>query len=132
MSRKQSRKASLNPKYRKICEDLEWAVHTYDDGTVELEKYSPAGEYFVFTVNAEDFAREVEQYADDFDVDDYIAMWIEAKRNGTAGVPSTRELVHDAEDIQEMLNELAEALTKDDKSTIGEQIASITEQEEQE
>ena len=69
--------------------------------------------------------------ADDFDVDDHIAMWIEAKKNGTAGVPSTRELVHDAEDIQEMLNELAEALTADSKSTIAEIIAA-TRKEEQE
>ena len=124
MSKKQSRKASLNPKYRDICESLEWAVTECDDGTVELEKYSPAGEDFIITVNAEDFAREVERYADDFDVDDHIAMWIEAKKNGTAGVPSTRELVHDAEDIQEMLNELAEALTADSKSTIAEIVAA--------
>ena len=131
MSKKQSRKASLNPKYREICESLERAVTECDDGTVELEKYSPAGEDFIITVNAEDFAREVERYADDFDVDDHIAMWIEAKKNGTAGVPSTRELVHDAEDIQEMLNELAEALTADSKSTIAEIIAA-TRKEEQE
>lgn len=131
MSKKQSRKASLNPKYREICESLEWAVTECDDGTVELEKYSPAGEDFIITVNAEDFAREVERYADDFDADDHIAMWIEAKKNGTAGVPSTRELVHDAEDIQEMLNELAEALTADSKSTIAEIIAA-TRKEEQE
>lgn len=131
MSKKQSRKASLNPKYREICESLEWAVTECDDGTVELERYSPAGEDFIITVNAEDFAREVERYADDFDVDDHIAMWIEAKKNVTAGVPSTRELVHDAEDIQEMLNELAEALTADSKSTIAEIIAA-TRKEEQE
>lgn len=131
MSKKQSRKASLNPKYREICESLEWAVTECDDGTVELEKYSPAGEDFIITVNVEDFAREVERYADDFDVDDHIAMWVEAKKNGTAGVPSTRELVHDAEDIQEMLNELAEALTADSRSTIAEIIAA-TRKEEQE
>ena len=131
MSKKQSRKASLNPKYRDICESLDWTIREYDDGTVEVCQASPAGEDFIITVNAEDFAREVERYADDFDVDDHIAMWIEAKKNGTAGVPSTRELVHDAEDIQEMLNELAEALTADSKSTIAEIIAA-TRKEEQE
>ena len=132
MSRKQNRKASLNPKYRKICEDLEWALHVYDDGTVELEKYSPAGEDFIFTVNAENFAREVEEYAESFDVDEHIAMWIEAKRNGTAGVPSARELVHDAEEIDKMLQELAEALTQDDRKTIGEQLADFAREEKKE
>lgn len=37
-------------------------------------------------------------------------MWISARRNGTRGVPSTRELVEDAAAIDAMLKELAEAL----------------------
>lgn len=37
-------------------------------------------------------------------------MWIEAKRSGTNGVPSARELVHDAVAIDKMLDELADAL----------------------
>ena len=123
MSKFQSRKASLNPKYREICEALEWAVTECEDGTIELEKYSPAGEDFIFHVEAENFAREVEDYADSFDPDEHIAMWILAKHRGTcSGIPSTRELVHDAEDIDKMLHELADALTADDRKTIREQI----------
>lgn len=117
-------KNSLPRKYREICEDLGWDVTVGNDGTVELEKYSPADEDFIFTVHMSNFVKEVEEYADDFDIDDHIAMWIEAKNNGTAGIPSTRELVHNAEAIKEMLNELAEALTADGKSTIAEIIAS--------
>ena len=131
MSKKQSRKASLNPKYRDICEALEWKVTVCDDGTVELEQYTPAGEDFLFTVDIKDFPQEVERYAEDFDIDDHITMWLKAKDNGVAGVPSARELVHDAEAIQEMLNTLAEALTADSKSTIGEIIAA-TRKEKQE
>ena len=43
---------------------------------------------------------------------------IEAKRNGFRGVPSVSILVHDAEAIQEMLDELAYALEQleDDES----------------
>lgn len=37
-------------------------------------------------------------------------MWVEARRNKVAGVPSIKELVKDAEDIDAMLKELAEAL----------------------
>ena len=37
-------------------------------------------------------------------------MWIEARHNGVRGVPSTRELVKDAEEIESMLKELSEAL----------------------
>ncbi|OPZ65926.1 MAG: hypothetical protein BWY85_00285 [Firmicutes bacterium ADurb.Bin506] len=100
----------IGDKYREICERLEWSVTEEDDGTVELEKYSPAGEDFIFTVDAEGFVDNVKEYAASFDIDDHIAMWIEAKQNGTAGVPSARELVKDAEDIDKMLQELAAAL----------------------
>lgn len=97
---------------REVCESLEWAVHECEDGTIELEKYSPAGEDFVFTVKKENFIEEVKQYADDFDTDEHIEMWIEARKNGSRGVPSATELVKDAEDIDAMLQELSSKLAE--------------------
>ena len=111
--------ARLKAKYRNICDKLGWWVREYDD-YVEVGKYSPAGEDFFFIVTAENFAREVDLYADKFDPDEHIEMWIEARRNGVQGVPTTRELVDDAEEIQKMLDELAKALTADSKSAIKE------------
>ena len=92
---------------KKIAERLGWRVDEYDDGTVELSQCSPAGEDFSFTVNAKEAAKEIYEYYDDFDMDEHIEMWIEARENGVIGVPSTRQLVEDAEDISEMLKELA-------------------------
>lgn len=125
MSNKQSRKANLNPKIREIAESLEWTVREYDDGTVEFEKYSPAGEDFIFTVNAENVESEIYDYYDNFDVDDHIEMWVKAKENRVAGVPSIRRLVEDAEAISEMLKELAGAV--DTRTTIREQLAAVKE-----
>ena len=59
---------------------------------------------------AEDIVSSVRKYADDFDGDEHVEELIEAKRNGFRGVPSVSILVHDAEAIQEMLDELAYAL----------------------
>ena len=36
----------MNERYREVCENRDWSVTVCDDGTVELEKYSPAGEDF--------------------------------------------------------------------------------------
>ena len=91
-------------------EELDWSVSIYDVTGWEFEKYSPAGEDFIFTVTAEkteDVWREVQRYAIDFDQDEHIEMWVKA-RNSTAGVPSIRVLVEDAAEIQKMLDELAE------------------------
>ena len=92
---------------KKIAERLGWRVDEYDDGTVEFFQCSPAGEDFSFTVNAKEAAKEIYEYYDDFDIDEHIEMWIEARENGVIGIPSTRQLVEDAEDISEMLKELA-------------------------
>lgn len=102
----------ISEKQRETLEALDWSVQGYtDDGRVELGKYSPAGEDFSICVEVENLPQAVTEYADDFDTDEHIEMWILARRNGVAGVPSTRELVEDAEAIKKMLRELADALT---------------------
>lgn len=103
----------LKTKYLDVLENLGWEVSDgLDDGSVELQKYSPAGEDFNICVNVENFPEAVAEYAADFDPDEHIEMWIEARNNGVSGVPSTRELVQDAEDIDKMLQELASALAE--------------------
>lgn len=101
----------LEQKYIYILEENDWIVSSYtNDGKVELEKYSPAGEDFLMCVEVENFPESVREYANDFDADEHAEMWIEA-RGRVRGVPnSIRELIEDAEAIQEMLNELADAL----------------------
>lgn len=103
----------LDQKHVDILESLDWTINGYtDDGRVEIEKYSPAGEEFIICVDVNDFPKSVFEYAESFDMDEHISMWIEAKQNGTRSVPSTRELVHDAEEIEKMLQELSDMLNK--------------------
>lgn len=101
----------LEQKYIEILKENDWSISSYtDDGRVELKKYSPAGEDFSMCVEVENFLESVRKYANDFDADEHAAMWIEV-RGRVRGVPNgIRELIEDAEAIQEMLNELADAL----------------------
>lgn len=101
---------SINNEFLLACENLGWTVSRVDDERIELGKYSPAGEDFSFVTDIEDFVEGVKEYSANFDIDEHIEMWIEARKNGTRGVPSTRELVKDAEAIDKMLQELAAAL----------------------
>ena len=83
---------------------------------VEMGRHSPAGEDFSMIIDydaenqCQSFRDGLESYYEDFDVDEHIEMWIEARRNGTAGVPSIRELVEDAEAIEAMILELSQTL----------------------
>lgn len=108
----------MNPKYREVCERLEWNVYECDDGSIELEKHSPAGEDFSICVGAENFVDNVKEYAASFNQEEHIEMWVSA-RHAVSGVPSIKELVKDAEDIDKMLKELAEALFQAELSEEG-------------
>lgn len=101
----------LRGKYLDILERFDWKLCGYtDDGMVELEKFLPAGEDFIMCVEVKNFPDAVMEYYEDFDVDEHIEMWVEAKRNGAREVPSVRRLAIDAEAIDDMLKELAYAL----------------------
>lgn len=95
----------------KKADELEWACRVCDDGGLEFEKYSPAGEDFIFYVGGDNPVREVQEYARGFDADEHAEMWVESR--GKRGVPdSIRALIDDADAIQEMLTELADALAE--------------------
>lgn len=92
------------------CENLDWRVRVSED-EIELEKYSPAGEDIIFSItDLNNIPGAVREYANDFDVDEHIEMWILARRSGVSGIPTAAELVEDARAIKNTLMELADAL----------------------
>lgn len=99
----------MNKKLKKFCEKQDWNVYEYDD-CIELSKYSPAGEDFNFAVNKDNFTQNIVEYAENFDADEHAEMWVNNMHN-VNGVPqSIRTLINDADDIKQMLLDLASAL----------------------
>lgn len=101
----------LQQKHISILEENDWSISSYaGDGRVELEKYSPLGEDFIMCVDVANFPGSVREYAKDFDIDEHVSMWINA-RGKVNGVPeSVKDLVEDAYAIKKMIYELADAL----------------------
>lgn len=97
----------MKKQIQNIIEDLGWRINKCGDGTVELEKSSPAGEDFIFSVSEKNIVADIEEYAATFDPDEHVEMWSMAKRFGTSGVPTISELVEDAKAIEDMLEELS-------------------------
>lgn len=101
---------NLNEKVIKAIEDLGWIVEEYDEEYM-LEKSSPAGEDIAeYIRKGEDVVQQVWDIYNSFDEDEHVEMWLQAKQHGTAGVPSSRELVNDAEEIRQMYYLLAIAV----------------------
>jgi hypothetical protein len=100
---------SLHQKYIDICEKLGWNVEEEDDGRLYLSQYSPAGEDFGISVDADNIVEDVGDYYDTFNPDDHAYMWY-GRNNGEPS--SLRDLLDDAEAIDNMLKELYDALNK--------------------
>lgn len=82
-----------------------WGWHDCDDGSVELENWSPAGENIIVTLDGKDIVRDMGRYSAGFDVDEHVEPLVEIR--GTRGVPdSITVLVQDALEIEKMLDDL--------------------------
>lgn len=90
-----------------ICGQLGWTVYACGNGDLELRKMSPAGEDFSFCVAANNFVENVRGYASSFNVTEHVKMWLNAR---PCGQPDAKGLINDAEAIERMLIDLAEAL----------------------
>lgn len=112
----------------KKADSLDWRYTIYyePEGTyngwhyderhyVELKKYSPTGEDFSMIIDfdidntLDSFLENLKAYSENFDIDEHVEMWIPER--GNSGCPSgIRELVEDAENIQNMIIELYQCL----------------------
>lgn len=104
-----------------LCGEISERTYNNDGYDVELETYSPEGEDVIIPLiydgTEEDFIRQFERYAEDFDAEEHAEMWIEGR--GKNGVPdSIKDLLEDAEWQKEMLLEVAKDLNGlDDEET---------------
>ena len=107
----------MDSEIRKLCdiaEELGWGIYE-DDDSIEFSFRPISSEDFSFTVNniecIGDAAREIYDYWQDFDPDEHTAMWVEAKQNGVRGVPSIRQILEGADEIDAKLKELSERIS---------------------
>lgn len=104
------------------AEELDWSYNICTEeytgrSYVELEKYSPEGEDFIMTIEfdkgdeVDSFLEDLKEYADDFDVDEHVEMWIPSR--GKGGCPSSIfDLLVDAKAIKDMIYELYDELVE--------------------
>ena len=80
---------------------------------VSFERTSPAGdevELTEFYDRLDDIPGKLYERYTDFDADEYVYGWLEAKRDGVSGVPGVRTLVEDAEWQEQAILDLSIAL----------------------
>ena len=104
-----NKQKELENKVIEICENLGWWVNVYaqefENRFFEIGQPSPLGEDFSFNAWGDSIIQDIKKYASDFDAEAHAVMWYE--REAWRGL---RNLLNDADAIQEMLYELAEAV----------------------
>ena len=105
----------------RVANELDWRVIWDEDNisgekSVEFGKYSPAGEDFSFAVwytHVSEIPEKVMEYYEGFDPEYHALLWADSA--GRNGVPRLRELIEDADAIEEMIRELASALKEENQ-----------------
>lgn len=99
-------------------EALDWNVSIYDNNKyVELQKYSPAGQDFIATIeigdNADDFINNIYEYYESFDVSYETYLWLDSCGHGKNGAPyDMRDLYNDMEVCEQYIYQLYRELNK--------------------
>ena len=115
---------TLSERIEKILEENDISVSSISDNhfddedddyylDIELETYSPEGEdvliSFGYNGSEDGFVDRFSEYAEDFDVDDHVEMYV--NNRGKNGIPnSISDLVTDAKWIKNMLLKVAKEL----------------------
>lgn len=100
-----------------IASRLNWGIYVCKEQRyVDLSWRPTSDEDFSFAVQKIDtfdnIFKEVSDYAFYFDPEEHTAMWLEAKKSGTGGIPDIRTLLESADEIAEKLDELSDALIR--------------------
>lgn len=98
--------------YEELLNDNDITVQEYQNGeNIELELgfHSKAGEDCIFTVSKEEFVTDLYHLSEDWDPEEHVEMWIEAKQDmSRTDIPHVFTLIEDAKWIQSFLKEIAE------------------------
>lgn len=104
----------LHNRYIEICKSLNWNVTQYqadygsDEYRVQLTNRSPLGEKLALDFGIDSFVDEVKEYAAYYNPDEHVKYLIDGK--DVYEIPSIRELLNDADEIDKMLRKLASDL----------------------
>lgn len=109
-------------KYISNGTDFSFDVSKEKNEEVELcaHGYNPEGEDWCFDITIEtpdteedlikNLCKEFWDLYNDYNIEENVYMWLEAKRNGISGVPEVVDLVHNEEYKERALRDFAEKL----------------------
>ena len=93
---------------REIIENLGWRVNS--DTSIEMRTDTAGQNYCIECNNKGELQEEIKYRNENYNVDEEVEMFLEAKRGGFQGVPSASILVKDCKEVEQKLKELWDAV----------------------
>ena len=94
----------MKKEIKKTIEDLGWVVES--DTCIHTLTNVCDREIYIECNNKGELKETINNYYHNYDVDEEVEMYLQAKHNGLEGVPSASVLVKDCEDEENILGEL--------------------------
>ncbi len=98
----------MKKEIKKVIEDLGWAVES--DTCICTTTDVCGREIYIECDKKGKLKNTIKNYANNYDVDDEVTLYLEAKSNGLNGVPRASILVQDCENEHDKLFELWRAV----------------------
>lgn len=105
----------LSDELTSIIEKHDWSIDYYDDGTIYLSKYSPAGQDFGFYIESvtsiEEVADKIYDQYNEYDVSEAAYIWLDDSGHGKNGAPyDMKDVYEDMEACEANIFELYELI----------------------
>lgn len=98
----------MNKHTKKVIEDLGWKV--ISDTCIEIWTDTAGRDVCIECNYPGELKETISAYRNGYDIDEDVELYLQAKRNGLKGVPSASVLVKDCEEVEELYDELWDAV----------------------
>ena len=107
----------LSDKIIAKLEEHDFSVTCDEDGDITFRKYSPAGQDFSFSINAntlDELLRKIVEYHYDYDPSEEAYLWLDSTGHGKNGAPyDMKDLYEDMEACREYIYEVCEIIEEE-------------------
>lgn len=94
----------MNKKIRKVIEDLGWNFNS--DTSIEIWTDTAEQDVCIGCNKGESLKETIKCRYEDYDIEQEVSLFLEAKNHGFRGVPDIETLVDDCREVKEKLEEL--------------------------
>ena len=94
----------MKKEIREVIENLGWTINS--DTSIEIWTDTAGQDVCIECGNVGELKEEIQSRYENYDIDEEVEMYLEAKHNGFQGVPDAETLVEDCKEVEQLIEKL--------------------------